>query len=55
MRTAPALAGSLECYGRRKTKQIKEGDRDDNVWRRKTRKKKKKRMDGKKAEKGQMI
>ena len=28
MRTAPALAGSLGCYWRRKTKQIKEGDRD---------------------------
>ena len=28
MRTAPALAGSLECSRRRKTKQIKEGDRD---------------------------
>ena len=45
MRTAPALAGSLECYWRRKTKQIK-GDRDDNVWRRKTRKKKKKKTYG---------
>ena len=55
MRAAPALAGSLECSWRRKTEQIKEGDRDIRTTCGGEKKEKEKRMDGKKAEKGQMI